>query len=253
MPRPSIDKQASTRLLIGVVLTLPVVAATIWFSTRQRPDFQPSLGNPTERERTISVGGITRPYSDADSTASPQLDEQQWSVSGQNRSFYSNVATHDPSENATLTAVYEAAISGAHPEQLSPAFAPAPFDLDAYQADKERYLVLHEPGRVFQSAQPGEGVAVIEAVSDQAFTMNVGESIRLSVKIPAGMPATFTSFDIGTFDNGLASITVAAGDDGVASAAFNASPGKIGDVNILAASPVATERIKFDVYINAPQ
>ncbi len=85
--------------------------------------------------------------------------------------------------------------------------------------------------------------------SKRNHVLRAGESVRLRVKTEPGMPATFTSFDLGTFDNGLSSITVAADELGIAQASFHASPGKKGEINILAASPAATERVKFNVYV----
>ncbi|WP_436717709.1 hypothetical protein U8335_13590 [Roseiconus lacunae] len=67
------------------------------------------------------------------------------------------------------------------------------------------------------------------------------------------MPATFTSFDLGTFGNGLSTISVEANEEGVASANFVASGGVGTLVNLLAASPVAAERVEFRVRVLASE
>ncbi|WP_246146324.1 hypothetical protein [Rubripirellula lacrimiformis] len=82
--------------------------------------------------------------------------------------------------------------------------------------------------------------------------MRHGESVRLQLKTQAAMPATFTSFDNGVFSNGLTSITVKADKDGVATANFRASSGTAGEINIIAASPVATERVVYRVNVVSP-
>ena len=48
------------------------------------------------------------------------------------------------------------------------------------------------------------------------------------------------------------SISVAANADGVAETPLFASPGTVGEVNVLAASPVAAEHVKFAVFIHHP-
>ena len=90
---------------------------------------------------------------------------------------------------------------------------------------------------------------MIERIGKGRFQLVQGESIRLQVKTEPGMPATFTSFDLGAFDNSLSSITVKANEDGVATAAFHATTGTLGEVNLVAASPVASERVNFRLFV----
>jgi len=63
------------------------------------------------------------------------------------------------------------------------------------------------------------------------------------------MPVTFTSFDLGRFENDLASITVQAGKDGLAKCTFTGSVGTIGKVNILASCPETSGQVKFIIEI----
>jgi len=73
------------------------------------------------------------------------------------------------------------------------------------------------------------------------------------VRATPGAPVTFTSFDLGQFENQLTSITVRADDKGIATARFIGSPGTINDVNILVASPVNSGQAKFAVNVVLPR
>ena len=120
------------------------------------------------------------------------------------------------------------------------------------RSDREAYLAIHEPSRVWQSAEPGPGVSVLTPQGSTRLILQQGESVRLQVKTTPEMPATFTSFDLGAFDNGLSSITVAADKQGLATATFHGAPGKVNEVNVLAASPVASDRIHFELFVKPP-
>lgn len=151
--------------------------------------------------------------------------------------------------NPASASVIQAVAEGKHPERLSPVFAPAPFDREQYLADPEAYLGVHEPGRAYQSAQPGSGVPVLEAATSRMQVMKAGESVRLSVRTQPGLPATFTAFDNGVFENGLPSQSVAANAQGEATVTFRSSLGQQGELNVLAASPVASERVHFTIFV----
>jgi len=139
------------------------------------------------------------------------------------------------------------------PERLSPAIAPPPFDKQAFKDDPEKYLKTVEPGRVFQPAQPGVGIQSIQRRSPKLVRILQNETAFLRVWASPGAPVTYTSFDLGQFENLLTSITVLAGDDGIATAEFTGSPGTVNDVNILVASPVNSGQIRFIVNISIPK
>ena len=65
-------------------------------------------------------------------------------------------------------------------------------------------------------------------------------------------PVTFLSSSYGQFENLLTSITVVADRNGRAVATFTATSGTKHNVNILAASPVLAEQIKFTVSVELP-
>jgi hypothetical protein len=66
------------------------------------------------------------------------------------------------------------------------------------------------------------------------------------------MPCTFSSFDLGHFQNQLTSVSVAANDQGVAEVDFFGAPGTINEVKILASSPVTSGQIRFIVNVKKP-
>lgn len=155
----------------------------------------------------------------------------------------------DPNENLQVSSVYEALRTDQNPERLSPLFSPKAFDLISYQEDPSSYINTIEPGRVFQSLQPGDDVPQLKRVSPKRVELVQGEKTELAVKTLPGMPCSFTSFDLGAFENQLTAITVKADDDGVARTTFIASSGTIEGVNILSSSPVTSGQVRFIINI----
>lgn len=149
-----------------------------------------------------------------------------------------------------MRSVIEAAPTGLHPERLSPLIPPAPFDREAFVRDPQAYLDVVEPGRVFQSADEGEGLRSLEPEGPVHLEAAPRGSVRLAVKGEPLSPVTFTSFDRGAFDNELGSITVLADAAGEASVRFVATAGTIDDVNILSASPLAVGQVAFRVTVS---
>lgn len=166
--------------------------------------------------------------------------------------------------NEQVAAVAEAIKTGRNPERLSVGVAGATarsFDSEkfdpqsaAYDADyRAAYLGSPEPGRVWFPAQPGEGVDRIQPLMPSFVKVEQGKDITLRVSGRPGQPVTFTSFDLGFFENQLTTITVVANDQGVAEARFQGPPGTISDVNILAASPVLSGRVRLTVHVTQPE
>jgi hypothetical protein len=127
---------------------------------------------------------------------------------------------------------------------------PKPFDRAAFEAEPAAYLALVEPGRVWQTAEAGPSVKVLDVVGPAYLETSPGDGVTLLVTGEPLAPVSFTSFDKGAFDNGLPAITVRADSAGAASAHFIAAEGTIAQVNILAASPLAAGQVKFVVQIN---
>ena len=63
---------------------------------------------------------------------------------------------------------------------------PQPFDSAAYAADPEAYLSVVEPGRVFQSAEPGPDVTRLDPASSLYAYVTQGDQIPLVVQATAG-------------------------------------------------------------------
>ena len=151
--------------------------------------------------------------------------------------------------NPQVRSVAEALRDKNHPERLSPLVQPKPFDAAAYKANPSAYLAVVEPGRVFQTLQPGKDVPRLRPLSPQLQEVAQGESVTLRVQtVPNGV-ASFTSFDLGKFQNELTAITVQADDKGVAEVKFYGTPGTINEVKILAGSPMASGQIQFIVNV----
>jgi hypothetical protein len=147
--------------------------------------------------------------------------------------------------------VLEALRTGAHPERLSLLHPPQqPFDRAAFEADPAAYLNVVQPGRVFQTKQPGKAVPALTVVGSACQHVTQGGSVALTVKGAPNAPVTFTSTDMGAFaENKLNSVSVRADDAGVAKVTFVAAPGALNDVNIMAGSPMASGQALFKVDI----
>lgn len=134
-----------------------------------------------------------------------------------------------------------------------PAIPPTPFDKKSYNLNPEKYLSVVEPGRVFQTAQPSATTAKLTALSRRYVQIQQGETVPLRVRALPGMPVTFTSFDLGQFENQLTSITVKADRYGIATVKFTGTTGTINDVSILAASPSTSGQARFVVTVKLPK
>ncbi len=201
----------------------------------------------------VIVGGVSRPISDV-----PLLVEQKReSLSGVDNSGSRIVNPYGGSpklvatENKQIEAAHEAIATGTQSQRISPTVLPENFDAESFRRSPEEYISKVEPGRVWQSAQPGEEVPVLIAVGPTFQKMNQGESVTLRVRTAPSSPVTFTSFDMGAFENRLPSITALADGEGIAEAIFTATTGTHHLVNVLTASPLAsgTQRFQLDVAV----
>ena len=136
---------------------------------------------------------------------------------------------------------------------ISSIFLPKQFDEERYFDDPEDYISRIEPGRVFQPKQPGRNVQRIDIVGKNAFSMIRNETVSFRVRAISNAPVSFTSFDLGTFENGLSAITVKADGDGIAEVQFKAGNGSFNQVNILAASPMTSGQAKYIVTVEMPR
>ncbi|MEO1527315.1 MAG: hypothetical protein AAFX06_17950 [Planctomycetota bacterium] len=238
-------------VIVGVV-TVALVAIGGYMASRPEmrlaQEDAPDVDSSKGPEMTM-VGGVMRPVSDIKRIWDR---DEKYEVDQDFALFPGKTPGLKEGDNPAVDSILEAARTGSNPERLNPFVKPEPFDRLAYEQDPDAYVSLHVPGRVWQSAQPGEGVPVLKAASEHRHRVKQGEAVRLSVKTLPGMPVTFVSFDSAGFENGLAVISVSADENGIASANFAGVSGTMGLINILAASPVATERVRFGVYVDFP-
>ncbi|QDV42556.1 hypothetical protein Enr13x_24040 [Stieleria neptunia] len=244
--------------LVALLLALPVIGLAAFWLLRFPADIDIRDEPLPVSRRSIEkkVGGVNRPVSDlslsqeAEEVLAEAREFQQETLPRPNRAELSERPQGlQKSMNPNVASVIEAIETGLHPERLTPNILPAPFDEDAYMRNPQAYLDIAEPGRVYQSAQPGLNVKSVGPVGRNRHTIKQLESVRLKVKAAPNYPVTFTSFDLGAFENKLPTITVAAGEDGIASAEFTGTEGTVNDVTILAASPMASGRVHFVVTI----
>jgi len=136
----------------------------------------------------------------------------------------------------------EAAEEGSEKRYLSTSSKTAPFDRESYLTSPEEYLVKTRPGRIRQTAKPGEDVAPLKAQGAQFAEILQGESVFLTALAEPGMPVTFHTQQLGEFDNRLKTISVAADEKGIAKVKYHAVSGVVGSVFVVAASPVHSGR-----------
>lgn len=197
-------------------------------------------------EGYVIVGGVRRRKSDV--APARQLTGKK-GRQGKSPFDYGKLPPVNAEANAHTKAAAAALANDDHPERFSALVRPAAFDLAAFKANPASYLNIVEPGRVFQSAQPGPGVPKLYPGSPQRQHIRQGATAKLRVAVPPGSPVTFTSFDAGAFSNKLTSITVQADPKGTAETEFTATPGTIANVHILASSPVTSGRARFVVNV----
>jgi hypothetical protein len=241
----------SQRALFGTLIVMLLVGisfAVFWSGEKEQPLAvkAPDAQHDPKQQPMVDVGGVKRPASDLAKNEPSDTEKKS-----EERGY--GVAPSVPEDlNPQVRSVAEAIRTKSHPERVSVMMKPSAFDAKAYGADPTAYLNIVEPGRVFQTAQPGKGVKRIAPLSPYFQRVAQGQSIALKVKAPAGAPVTFTSFDMGEFANRLTSITVAADNKGVAQTQFFGTPGTIANVNILAGSPVAAGQVKFVAHVVLP-
>jgi len=190
-----------------------------------------------------NVGGVFRPETDV-RFAEPQQSEHPKPLI--DPGFSPPVAMNANPQVASVAAALKDRQS---PERFSSFVQPAAFDRAAWEEDPDAYLSIVEPGRVYQSAEPGSDVTVIQAMSRQFQRVKQGDQIPLVVQAEPGAPVTFTSFDLGYFENQLTSTTVRTNANGEARVLFTAGKGTIDDIEILAASPLTTGQVRFVVNV----
>lgn len=127
--------------------------------------------------------------------------------------------------------------------------APA-FDRERYLDDPAAYLDHADLGRLLEPAQPAADVAMLEIVGGSTYAIPPGGMVPLAVRTDPGFPVTYVAVSGGAFESGTATITVAAGRDGIARARFTAVPGAAQTCPVKASSPVRAGIVDFLVIVN---
>lgn len=237
--------------LIGVSVIALIAVLTIFLRMRPQGDLaldRRKDARPT-RDQMIDVGGVKRPITDIRS-ARPRTDAKG------DKSMDIDIGTTPKvpvDANPQVRSVVEALKTGKYPERVSSLITPKPFDQATYLANPTAYLNVVEPGRIWQVAQPGKGVPRLTYLVERIQTIEQGQSVTLKVQALKDAPVTFTSFDLGAFQNQLTSVTVKADAKGVAQAVFTGTRGTINNVNILAGSPMTSGQLRFVVNVEPPR
>ena len=197
----------------------------------------------------VFAGGVKRKASDVVRTPKerPKRDLRQDPVAraGRAKPVRSDANPH-------VASVAKALREKKFPERVSTLVRPKKFDRAAYERDRKKHVETIEPGRVFQPAKAGRGIVPIKCLGSSTYCAVQGEWVTLRARAVAGAPVTFTSFDLGAFENEVPSITVEANRSGVAEAKFKGTPGTVNNVNILAASPRTSGRLRYIVRVLPP-
>ena len=222
-----------------------------------------ALGVPVEE--IVTVGGVDRPRRDIDSSASEKSSDNVTGDQAEDPSKAPSVATVAPFARIgvapRLRGDENAEVAGLMAELKSPEgaksarstfFAPEEFDVQSYQANPAEYLTRIRPARVFYPAQPGPDVKPIATESRSFQQVLQGEKVVLRVKADPGSVIAFYTPQTGRFDNLLSSYTVAADENGIATATWLATTGSYGINDILAASPVHSGQLQFRVDVQLP-
>jgi hypothetical protein len=239
---------SSARWALGVAVgVLALIAGLMLFRSGPVPQQagQPKPVKSLSRDETVVVGGVKRPATDV--RRGPRTPHEKPLVLD-----YGRAPKIDPQANPQVASVAETLRTGKFPERVSTHILPKPFDKQAYAANPQAYLNVVEPGRVWQPAQPGSGVSRLKSLTARITDVEQGEPLPLRVQDVPRAPVTFTSFDMGAFQNQLPSITVAADEKGIATAVFTGTPGTINSVNILAASPMTSGQLNYVVNVSMP-
>jgi len=255
---------------ILIVLAVIVVVVLAAFALRRSSSLNPSGNNPAN-----SASADSKNKTDGGTSGADQVSATDKGFAPSNKTTKSQVDQIDPKTgklkgtpgavplpqpqpvkaetNPQVRSVAEALRDKNHPERLSPIIPPKPFDAEAYKQNPRAYLDVVEPGRAMQSAQPGKDVRRIQALTPQLQDVKPGGSVTLKVRAVPKMPVSLTSTDLGAFDNKLTAITVEADETGVAEVKFFATPGTEHGVRIMAASPVTSGTLNFQVNVLNPR
>ena len=117
---------------------------------------------------------------------------------------------------------------------------------------RQQYLNTVEPGRVWQTADPGPQVPQTSFHGANALEVEQGTVIDLVFHSAPDAPLSLLSHGLGAFANGLTAITVVTDAQGQATVPWTAIPGTLGDVTVVAASPLAVGQAQVAIEVTLP-
>ena len=251
-----IRKRQPLTAIIGLLVLASVgMTSMVVFSrpTTMRASFLPQTSD--DKNTKVSVGGVMRPQRDTQKHRKSKIKEDRAGkdLDAEAKEQFDAMpkqAALELTAHPTVAKVHEKLKKGDH-QSISLHTEPVAFDRQAYEAAKKEYLEDYVPNRIFQTAQPSDGVPALAAKSSTWQQMASGESIRLEVTSAPNLPVTFLALDLGAFENKLNAITVEANGKGVAMATYTATPGTIGRSHIIAGSPGASGQVSFEVMITS--
>ena len=249
-----IRKRLPLPTIIGLFVLVSLGTASMVVLSRpttMRTSFQPQSSD--NKNAKVSVGGVIRSQRDTQKERKSKIKEDRTgkdfeAEAQQQFDAMPKQAALELSAHPSVAKVHEKLKSGNHKSMSLHSEAVA-FDPQAYETSKKGYLDDYVPNRVFQTAQPTDGVPALSATSSTWQQMVSGESIRLEVTSTPKLPVTFLAMDLGAFENKLNVITVEANGQGVATVTYTATPGTIGRSHIIAGSPGASGQVSFEVMI----
>ncbi len=197
----------------------------------------------------VKVGGVYRPRTDVEVAQKPKIDSLSEKRVGLDPGIVQGVAKD---ANASTRSVAEAVRNPKLAHRLTTLIPPPPFDKEAYEKDRQAYLDTVEPGRIFQYKESAPGVVALKRDSKYLYSVLQGEKVVLRVMAEPGAPVTFYSGRLGQFPNQLATVTIAADNEGVAQTEFLASAGTRDEIDIVAASPLHSGQVRFLVQVTLP-
>ena len=250
------------KILAAILLVILATGAVVWMARTQSVTAPTSTNTSSAHHPDDAANKPgTSPVSPSASTVQNVNGESAKSKIGEidpvtgKPKVISNAATGPQptpvkaDTNAQVHSVAEALRDKNHPERLSPLFPPKPFDADSYRQNPRAYLDVVEPARAMQAATPGKDVHRIQSLSPQLQDVQPGASITLKVRAAPKWPISFTSTDLGAFENKLTAITVEADETGVAEVKFYATPGTENGCRVMAASPMTSGTVNFQVNV----
>jgi hypothetical protein len=232
------------------VASVPPVAISQTVATTTQIATPITLTATDANSQTLTYRVVTAPAHGTLTGTAPTLTYTAaagW-VGGDSLTFLANDGSAD-SNLGTVTILVSSTTVATVDATQSPLVKPAAFDAARWSSDvdyKAWYLTNPEPGRIWQSAEPGPTVPILTAAVPLRQATSGFGSVTLSVTTVANQPVTFLSYGGATFGiNGAQVITVAADATGLATVTANAP--RLGTSPVVAASPAASGSLRFVV------